>query len=96
MLSQPLEVFKLSRGVFSEEKASLEQKTTGGIYCLCSQTLQNTLASKSAFLIKLVEFLRQIFKADSSNCHGMGRRDISQHIPVPRNCLGEIPLPSAK
>lgn len=47
---------------FSQEKASLEQKTTGGIYCLCSNVSPDPAEHsglKISFLIKLVGFLRQ-------------------------------------
>lgn len=62
MLSQSLEVFKLSQDFFSEEKLHLSKKQLEE-FTVCAQTsaqaLQNTLVSKSAFLIKLVEFLKQ-------------------------------------
>lgn len=83
MLSQSLEAFKLNQDVFFREKASLEQETTGGIYCLCSNVspdLAEHSGLKISFLIKPVEFFKE--NPSSNNCPGMGRGDISQHIPI--------------
>lgn len=96
---------------FSEKKLHLSEKQLEE-FTACAresaQTLQNTLASKSAFYKSGGNF-----KANpcSSNCLGMGRRDISQHIPIANEArtagpatgcaftlvtLGAIPLPFGK
>lgn len=97
---------------FSEEKLHLSKKQLEE-FTACAQTsaqaLQNILVSKSAFFDKT----GGIFKANpgSSNFPGMGRGDISQHIPIPSEArtagpatshalklvtLGAIPLPFGK